>query len=94
MQKHLHPLNGYVLLKLAEAEAKTASGLYLPDTAKELPAEGTVEAKSSGCSDELLIGDRVLFKRDAGELFDRDGIKLRLVPEGDLLAKFVEAEAI
>ncbi len=92
--KHLLPLNGHVLLRLAEAETRTSSGLYLPDSAREQPAEGLIEAKATSCSDELAIGDRVLFKEGAGELWESDGARLRLVPEGDLLAKFVEAEAL
>lgn len=94
MNTHIQPLNGHVLLKLATADTKTSGGIYLPDTAREQPAEGIIEAKASGCSDELLIGDRVLFKRDSGELLGDSGDKLRLVPEADLLAKFVEADAI
>lgn len=94
MNNHIQPLNGQVLLKIAEAETQTSGGIYLPDTARDQPAEGIIEAKASGCSDELLIGDRVLFKRDSGELLDNSGSKLRLVPEADLLAKFVEADAI
>lgn len=94
MSSHLHPLNGHVLLKLAQAESKTAGGIYVPDTAREVPAEGTIEAKASGCSDELLIGDRVLFKPDSGEPIERDGARLRLVPESEILAKYVEAEPI
>ncbi len=94
MNSHIQPLNGHVLLKLAEAESKTSGGIYLPDVARDQPVEGIIEAKASGCSDELLIGDHVLFKRDSGELLENSGTKLRLVPEADLLAKFVNAEAI
>lgn len=94
MNTHIQPLNGHVLLKLAEAHNQTSGGIYLPDTARDQPAEGIIEAKASGCSDELLIGDRVLFKHDSGELLENSDSKLRLVPESDLLAKFVEAESI
>lgn len=90
----LHPMNGHVLLRLAEAEERTAGGLYVPDAAREQPAEGYVEAKSSAASDDIAIGDRVLYKKFSGEELKFDGTKYRLVPEGDLLAKYVEADAI
>ncbi len=90
----LQPLNGHVLLRLVEAEEKTSGGIYLPDIARERPAEGVVEALPSGSSDELAIGDRVLYKKHAGEEVSLDGVTRRLVPEGDLLAKLVETDAI
>lgn len=90
----MQPLNGYVLLRMVEAETRTAGGIYVPDTAREQPAEGYVEAKASGGSDEIAIGDHVLYKRFAGEEVRLDGETYRLVPEGDLLAKYVKADAI
>lgn len=91
---NLQPLNGHVLLRLVEADEKTKGGLYVPDSAREQPAEGYVEAKSSGASDEIAIGDRVLYKKYSGEEIDFEGSKYRLLPEGELLAKYVEADAI
>ena len=91
---NLQPLNGHVLLRPVEAEEKTAGGLYVPDSARELPAEGYVEAKPSGASDDIAIGDRVLYKKFPGEEIHLDGKKLRLVLESDLLAKYVETDEI
>jgi chaperonin GroES len=91
---NLQPLNGHVLLRLVEAEEKTSGGIYVPDTARERPAEGIVEALPAGSSDELSIGDRVLYKQHAGEEISFDGVKRRLVPEGELLATVVQAEAV
>jgi chaperonin GroES len=91
---NLQPLNGHVLLRLVEAEEKTKGGLYVPDSAREQPAEGYVEAKSSGSSDEIAIGDRVVYKKYSGEEISLDGTKYRLIQEGELLAKYVEADAI
>lgn len=90
----LQPLNGNVLLKQVEPEEKTKGGIYLPDTAREHPAEGIIEATAPGASDEISIGDHVLYKKYSGEEITLDGAKMRLVPEGDLLAKFVKADAI
>lgn len=89
----IQPLNGNVLLRPLEAESKTSGGIYLPETAREAPAEGVIQALPPGDA-EVRIGDRVLYKRFAGEEIAFDGQKLRLVPQGDLLAKYVEADAI
>ncbi len=90
----IQPLNDNVLLRLVEAEEVTKGGIILPDTAKESPAEGIVEAIAADATDEVAIGDRVLYKRFSGEEIKVDGTKYRLVPAGDLLAKYVEADAI
>lgn len=91
---NLQPLNGHVLLRYIEAEEKTSGGLFLPDTAREQPAEGIIEALPAGSSDEIAIGDRVIYKKHAGEEITLAGEKRRLIPEGDLLAKLVVADAI
>jgi len=91
---NLQPLGDYVLLRQVEAEEKTSSGLILPDTAKKHPDEGTVLAKAADATDEVAIGDRVVYKKYAGEEIEHDGEQLRLVPSGDLLGKYVEADAI
>ena len=90
----IQPLNGNVLLRPMEPATKTSGGLYLPETAREAPAEGVIQALPPGDGAEVTIGDRVLYKRFAGEEITFGGEKLRLVPQGDLLAKYVEADAI
>jgi len=91
---NIQPLNDLVLLKLVEPEEKTKGGLYIPTTAQEQPAEGIVEAIAADATDEVGIGDRVLYKKFSGEEIKIDGVKHRLVPAGDLLAKFVETDKI
>ena len=91
---NLQPLNGYVLLKQVEAATQTAGGIYVPETAKKVPDEGVIKAKASGATDDIAIGDRVLYKKCSGEEIQIDGETFRLVPEGDLLAKFVESDEI
>ncbi len=88
------PMNGNVLLRQLEAEEKTAGGLYLPETARELPAEGIVEALPASDSNEMTIGDRVFYRKSAGEEVTLGGKVYRLVAQGDILAKYVEADAI
>ncbi len=91
---NMQPLNGHILLRQVEAEEKTEGGIYLPDTAREAPAEGIIEALAPGASDEITLGDHVLYKKFSGEEIAVEQTKMRLVPEGDLLAKFVEVDAI
>lgn len=90
----LQPLNGNVLVRPVEARTKTAGGILLPETAREAPAEGVIEALPPGDTAGLRVGARVLYKRFAGEEISVDGEKLRLLPQVDLLAKYVEADAI
>ena len=90
----LQPMNGHVLLEPVAAEERTKGGIYLPDTAREAPDEGIVQALPQSGSDEVAIGDRVLYKRHAGQEIQFEGHKRLLVPVGDLLAKYVKADEI
>jgi chaperonin GroES len=72
----------------------TASGLVLPETAKEKPQKGTVVAVGPGARDEagkrvaldVVVGEIVLFAKYAGTEFKVDGKKLLILKESDLLA--------
>lgn len=88
------PLNGNVLLRRIEAAETSAGGIYLPDAAREAPAEAFVEALPADDSGEVIIGDRVFYRMSAGEDVTLAGTVYRLVPMGDILAKYVEADAI
>jgi chaperonin GroES len=90
----LQPLGELVLVRPIEAQEKTAGGIFLPDTAREAPAEGNVIAVGAGVTNGVAIGDRVVYKRFAGEELTVEGGKLRLIPVADLLARYVEADAI
>lgn len=71
------------------AETKTASGLYIPDTAKEKPQQGTVVAAGPGKKDEpmeLKAGDVVLYGKYAGTEVTVDGKELLIMKQGDVLA--------
>ncbi|MBQ2699126.1 MAG: co-chaperone GroES [Firmicutes bacterium] len=77
----LKPLGERVIVKLVEAEEKTASGLILPDTAKEKPQEGTIIACGPGrmlengtrAAMEVKVGDRVIISKYAGAEIKRHG---------------------
>lgn len=86
---NIQPLADRVLVEPAAAEEKTASGLYIPDTAKEKPQKGTVVAIGNGKKDEPLtvkVGDTVLYGKYAGTELSVDGIDYLIMREADIFA--------
>ena len=90
----IQPLQDYVMLEPVEAEEVTPGGIIVPDSAKEKPAEGIVVAKAADATDDVALGDRVIYKKFSGHELKMQGKTWRLVPSEDLLAKYVEADAI
>lgn len=85
----IKPLADRVLVEPKEAETKTASGLYIPDTAKEKPQEGKVIAAGHGKKDEPMevkVGDEVLYGKYAGTEVTVEGKKYLIVKQSDILA--------
>lgn len=85
----IKPLADRVLVEPKEAETKTASGLYIPDTAKEKPQEGKVIAVGPGKKDEPMevkVGDEVLYGKYAGTEVTVEGKKYLIVKQSDILA--------
>ena len=90
---NFRPLHDRVLVRRVEAEAKTAGGIIIPDTAQEKPQEGEVVAAGSGAkSDEGKItpldvkaGDRILFGKWSGTEVKVDGEDLIIMKESDIL---------
>ena len=88
MAVNFKPLADRVLVEPAPAETKTASGLIIPDTAKEKPQEGVVVAVGNGKKDEPLtvkVGDKVLYGKYAGQELKLDGKDYLIIRESDLL---------
>lgn len=86
---NIKPLGDRVLIEPAEAEKKTASGIIIPDTAKEKPQKGTVVAVGPGKKDEPLtvkVGDVVLYGKYAGTEINIDGKDYLIMRESDILA--------
>jgi len=93
---NIQPLADHVLIKpIEETEEKTKSGLYVPDTAKERPQEGQVLAVGPGAVNDrgeiipmaVAVGDKVIFKKYAGNSIKFDGEEYLILPEKDVLAK-------
>jgi chaperonin GroES len=85
----IKPLADRVLVEPAAAEEKTASGLYIPDTAKEKPQRGKVVAVGSGKKDEpmeLKVGDEVLYGKYAGTEINIEGTDYMMMRQSDILA--------
>ncbi len=81
------PLADRVLVEPAAAEEKTASGLYIPDTAKEKPQRGTIVAIGTGKPDEPITvkeGDTVLYGKYSGTEISIDGTDYLIMKETDI----------
>ena len=89
------PLGERVVIKPIDREETTASGIFLPDTAKEKPQEGEVIAVGSGrFSDdgkrvpmEVKVGDRVIYSKFAGTEYKVHDDEYMILRESDILAK-------
>lgn len=85
----IKPLADRVLVEAKEAETKTASGLFIPDTAKEKPQQGVVIAVGNGKKDEpmeLKEGDEILFGKYAGQEVNCDGKTYLIMRQSDVVA--------
>lgn len=96
MAANLVPLGDRVIVEPVEREETTASGIVLPETAKEKPQEGKVIAVGEGKKNDdgtrvpldVAVGDRVIFAKYAGTEFKLDGDnKVLILKESDILAK-------
>ena len=87
------PLHDRVLVRRIEAEAKTAGGIIIPDTAKEKPQEGEVVSAGTGARNEagtvhpleVKAGDKILFGKWSGTEVKVDGEDLIIMKESDIL---------
>jgi chaperonin GroES len=86
---NIKPLADRVLIEPAQAEEKTAGGIFIPDTAKEKPQRGTVVAAGPGTSENpitVAVGDVVLYGKYSGTELDVDGNDYLMMRESDILA--------
>lgn len=94
--RELQPLNDNVILDLSEdkKEQKTASGIIIPDSAKEQPQYAKVVAVGNVENPAIAAGDTVFYKKFAGNEVEFDGQKYLFIPYADILAKIVETDEI
>lgn len=89
MALNIKPLADRVLVEPVEAETKTASGIIIPDNAKEKPQKGEVVAIGTGTKDEPLtvkVGDTVLYGKYSGTELKFEGKDYLMMRESDILA--------
>jgi len=84
---NIQPLGTRVLIRPLEQEAKTTSGLYLPETAKEKPQTGEVVAIGDDESIKLKVKDKVLFAKYSGTEFKFENVDYLLLESTDVLAR-------
>jgi chaperonin GroES len=95
------PLHDRVVVRRIDAEAKTAGGIIVPDTAQEKPQQGKVIAVGPGGRDEsgklipvdVKIGDRILFGKWSGTEVKLDGVEYLIIKESEIMGVLVETEA-
>ncbi len=86
---NIRPLGDRVVVEPTKAEEKTASGIIIPDTAKEKPNHGTVVAVSEGNKETVMtvkVGDTILYGKYAGTEIEIDGGNYLIMSETDILA--------
>jgi chaperonin GroES len=94
------PLHDRVVIERIDADAKTAGGIIIPDTAKEKPQQGKVIAVGPGGRDEngklipidVKVGDRILFGKWSGTEVKIDAREYLIMNESDIMGVLVEAE--
>ena len=94
MAMNLRPLGDRVVIEPSEKDERTESGLFIPETAKEKPQEGTIVAVGAGKRDDdgkripmdVEVGQTVLFAKYAGTEIKLEGKKVLILKESDVLA--------
>ena len=98
---NFRPLHDRVVVKRLDAEARSAGGIIIPDTAQEKPSQGEVVAVGPGGRDEagklipidLKVGERVLFGKWSGTEVKIDGQDLLIMKESDVMGVLEETAA-
>ena len=89
MALNIKPIADRVVVEAAPAEEKTASGIYIPDTAKEKPQNGTVVAVGNGKVDEPMtvkVGDQVIYGKYSGTEITYEGKEYLIMKESVIYA--------
>ncbi len=91
---NLKPLGDRIVVQPSEGEEQTSSGIFLPETAKEKPQEGTVLAIGPGARDDggnripmdVSVDDKVLYAKYSGTTIKVEGEEILILKESDVLA--------
>lgn len=82
----IKPLADRVLIEPTAVETKTASGIYIPDTATEKPLQGKVVAIGSDKDLTVKVGDTVIYTQYAGSSITYEGVEYMIMAEKEILA--------
>ncbi len=88
------PINGQILLKPAEAAEKTSGGIFLPESGQEKPQEGEIIAVAEDATEEVAVGDRVIYKKYSGTEVTMNDENYILLTADDLLVKYIATDEI
>jgi len=91
---NFRPINGRILVKPLETKEKTSSGIYIPDTVKVKLHEAEIIAIAKDATDEVVVGDRVIYKEFSGTEVKLEEEDYVLLSEDDLLAKYEAVDEI
>ena len=95
------PLHDRIVIRRVDAEEQSAGGIIIPDTVKEKPQQGEVEAVGPGGRDEsgklipidVQVGDRVLFGKWSGTEVKIDEVEYLIMKESDIMGVLTESQA-
>lgn len=90
----LHPINGRIVVRPLEAAEESAGGIVIPESAREKPTEGEVVAVAEDSTEEVAVGDRVIYRQYGGSEVTVDDERYVLLQADDLLGKYVDTDAI
>ena len=88
------PINGQILVKPSKAAEKTTGGIYLPESGQEKPQEGEIIAVADDATEEIAVGDRVVYKKFSGTEVALEDKKYILLTADDLLVKYIAVDEI
>jgi chaperonin GroES len=90
----IEPIKGRILVKPIKAREKSPQGIYLPDTSQKKLNEGEVIAIAEDATEEIAVGDHVIFNEFSGTELKFEGEKYILLDQEDLLVKYIELDKI
>jgi len=84
---NIKPVGKRVVIELEKEVSKTASGIYIPESAsKDKKSEGVIAAIGDNLESSLKVGDKVLYSKFSGTEYENDNVKIVIVEEKDILA--------
>ncbi|MBN2301758.1 MAG: co-chaperone GroES [Lentisphaerae bacterium] len=90
----IRPMNGRVVVQPIETSETKKGGIIIPDSAQEKPSEGKIIAVAEDATEEVAVGDRVIYKEHSGTEVKISDKKYVLLEADDLLAKHIATDAI